>query len=182
MDYVDRFAEFLRAIWREEQFEFIKEGFVAGLALGLVLIFLVLLMLLFLRSRRRCAGVTIQSEYGELHVTVNAMREFVTRILCEFQEASMRSIYLRRSGGNLILTIVLDAVPDTDLVSLQDRVSRRVIAEAAEKIGTQGLLQRVNVTVRSYTAEQSKIVRQARKFGVTKPSGSISVPELPELQ
>ena len=166
-DFSADWLSFLGAI---KEMEFWEEGFITGLAVGLVPFFLLLLIMSVCRRRRRCRGVSIAGENGDLYVTINAIREFVTRILCEFSETSLRSVDLKEKRGMLILTIGADAIPGTDLVGLRERVSSRVLQEATAKLGTERVLKRVNVTIHSYTADHAKIARKTRKITALPPT------------
>lgn len=151
------------------------QGFIAALALVVLVMLVGCLVWVVLRNRRRCRGFTIPGENGDLYVTVNALREFVTRILCEYRQTSLRNVTLRKSRGGLALTIDADALPQTDLVALQRDVSKRVLAEASSKIGTEALLTQVNVTIHSYCAKESKIAKQSRRMAI--PEGAAEEPE-----
>ena len=143
--------------------EGVIQGFLGGVAVGFVLFLAAYLAWLLWRGRGTCRGVTIPGESGDLFVTILALREFVTRILYEFHEASLRNVSLARRGAGLVLTIEADALPDTDLVSLQDRIGKRVLEEAGDKVGMDKMLSRVNVTIHSYTANEAKIAKQKRR-------------------
>ena len=141
-----------------------NEGFVAGIALVLVL----LLLYVWVRHRREhpggSKGITVSGEQGDLFITLNAVEEFVTRILYEFDEAALEGLTLRQRHEELVLNIDISAVPEADLVPLRDALQGRIIRESQERIGLPGPI-RVNVAVRSLEADREKIARRSRKAG-----------------
>jgi len=158
-----------------------NEGFMTGLSAGLILVLLVCLLLAAMRGRRRCRGVTVAGENGSLFVTVNAVREFVARILCDFKETALHGVELRRRRGVLKLILDLEVLPDTAILPLAERLRERLISEAESKIGISSGLQ-VDLVVRSLSANEDKIAKQARRAAVpTKPAPPLSAtPSSPE--
>lgn len=155
----------------------VKEGFIAGLAIGFVLPMGILVLLKMNQfRRRRCREIVIQGRDGELHISVNAVREFVRRILAEFSEADLKSVSLRRRGARKIINVALNAVPGTDLVNLQATVATRVKTEAAKKLGLDEKLGKVNVWVYEYTADEKKIAKRTKKL---KPEATLNQPDAP---
>ncbi len=175
------------------------QGFVVAAALGALCVLTAVLVWALCRSGQRRGRVTIQtvdSELGSLYITVNAIREFVTRILCEFQEASLRNVSLRpgargfwarffslltfrKPDSRWVLTIEADALPTTDLVALQAKVSQRVLEEAGTKMGTN--FGRVDIVIHSYSAKQAKIDKQTRRAGAQPiPQQALPPDEPPE--
>ncbi len=144
------------------------EGFWAGLACGLVLLLILVLALVILRGRGRCRGVTLEGEAGSLVISLNALREFVTRILCEFGEASLHSVAMRESRGVLVLLLELEVLPELPVVQLVERVRQRIIRQAAEQLGIDKTV-RVDVTIRGLSAKERTIARQSRKAGLAAP-------------
>lgn len=153
--------------------ELFQEGFVTGLAAGLLLVLLVCLVLAIVRGRRRCRGVTIPGDDGSLFVTVNAVREFVARVLCDFSETALHGVELQRHGTDLTLILDLEVLPDTAVLPLAERLRAQLIEEAGTKIGIRTGL-RIDLVVRSLTARQDKIAKQTRR------AVSAKLPPLPE--
>jgi hypothetical protein len=153
----------------------VVEGFVAGLALGFVLpMGVIILWKLASYKRRRCREIVISGQDGDLHISVNAVREFVRRIITEFREAELKTVALRRRGARKIINVSLNVVPGTDLVGLQNTVAERIKSEAAKKLGLDRELGRVNVWVYEYSADEDKIAKRARKV---QPEAELPRPE-----
>jgi hypothetical protein len=153
----------------------VKEGFIAGLAIGFVLPVGILILIKLARYRkRRCREIVIQGQDGELHISVSAVREFVRRILAEFGEADLKSVSLRQRGPRKIINVSLNAVPGTDLVNLQASVAARIKTEAGKKLGLDENLGKVNIWVYEYTADERKIAKRTRKL---KSEAELNAPE-----
>ena len=142
-----------------------EDGFLAGIALALVAAALLWLAARPLRRRRACREVTVKGDKGDLIITATAIREFITRIILEFENAALRSVRLRQSRGGIVMWVEIAAVPDADLVPLRDMLQERIIQDAAAKLGL-GMPLRVNVQVKSMEADQQKISKRTRKAGI----------------
>ncbi len=150
-------------------------GFTLGFFVGAVFILLVVILLVLHRHtkvQRDC--VTVDSENGTLYITSNAVREFVERILGQYQAASLHGITLRQRSERLILRIDMDVLPDTQVVPMVDDIRAAIIGQASEKLGITMPI-RVDVSLRSLSAKEGKIVRQHRRSAVpvkrSKPAG-----------
>ncbi len=139
-----------------------QDGFVAGVALSLVAALLLLALVHRIRHRTACKSVTVKGEQGDLVVTLNAVREFVKRILHDFGDTSLQALRLRHARSGLVMTVEVAVVPDTELVPLRDMLQERIIKDAAAQLGLSMPL-RVNIQVRSLEADQAKIARKIRK-------------------
>lgn len=142
-------------------------GFTLGFFVGAVCILLIVILLVLHRHnkiRRDC--VTVDSDSGSLYITSNAVREFVERILGQYEAASLHGITLRQRSDSLNLRIDMDVLPDTQVVPMVDDIRAAIIGQAAEKLGIT-LPIRVDVSLRSLSAKEGKIVRQQRRSGVS---------------
>lgn len=146
----------------------LSDGFLIGITLGLIVVLVVMVIAAVLRRRHRCRGIALAGEFGNLLVTPVAMREFVTRVLSGFREASLQGVAIYEKRGMIILNVEIAVLPDTAIPSLAERIRGRLVAEAAEKMGLETGL-RVDVTVRSVQAREDKIARQHRKASPTRP-------------
>jgi len=173
-DLVQRIADWL------EGYDFL-DGVIAGAGLCLALSIVLYIAYLVVFRRKRCRGITMSSDAGDLVITIVAVREFVRSILHEFSEASMHGISLQERRGGLDLTIDLDVLPDVPVVPLVTRLREEVTKRAADQLGID-LPIRVHVAIRSLAANERKIARAARKAVHHAPPEHESKPmaELPE--
>lgn len=137
-------------------------GFVAGVACILVLVLIWACIRLRLARRERCKGITITGERGDMFITLNAIREFVKRILSEFGETSLEGIKLRQRGNTLVLVVEVVVRPDVELVPLRDTMQNRIVEEAEKRLGIDRPFQ-VNVTVKSVEATEKQVGNKHRR-------------------
>ena len=147
-----------------EQADFFMYGVAIGLEIALAAILLLGLIVLFIRRKKRYRGITMTAEDGNLFISVNAIREFVERLLNEFSEASLNGVRLKEKKRKLILSAELDTLPDTQIQELAQELRARIISEAKSRLGIDQPLS-VDITVRSLSASEKKIARRARRSG-----------------
>ena len=130
----------------------------------MVLLYFLIVLLLWalvkvrLARHQRCKWISIEGERGDMFITINAIREFVKRILSDFEETSLEGIKLRQRGNSLIMNIEIAVLPDIDLVPLRDALQSRISEESLNRLGiTQNL--RVNIIVKSVAASEKKAGR-----------------------
>jgi hypothetical protein len=128
--------------------------FLGGIG-GMLVVLLVVLFILLVRRRRRSRGIWIRGDNGSLYVTPNAIREFVARVMQEFNEAALHAVWLRQGRDRYTMHIAIQVSPDTEVIALVEDIRRRIIQQASRKIGLEKAL-RVNVTVRSFSPPEKK--------------------------
>lgn len=144
-----------------------KEGLTRGVFLVLyvllAVVILAVLMWAFRRGRRKCREIVVLGEKGDLTVTVHAVRQFLTRVLCEFREVSLRSVVIRERRSGLTLTLEVEAVANAVPISLREQIQDRVIQEVGSKLGITDRLRKVNVRIPDWDASQEKISKVRQK-------------------
>lgn len=125
-----------------------QDGFFAGLAFLLVLFLLLLLIQRMACRSRNAGGIRIGGQQGDLFITTNAVREFVARILKDFDGLKLRSLKLRTRGRHVRLTLEVGVLSDSGLPALRDAVQARVISEAENRLGLEEP-PRVDLRIRS---------------------------------
>lgn len=130
-------------------------SFFLGLCTGMLLVLLIVLLVLCIRRRRRSRGIAVSGANGDLYVTSGAVREFVARVLDEFNEAGLCAVALRKRRDGYLMRIALQVSPDTEVIRLVEDIRRRIIRQAADKMGLDKPL-KVNVVVRSFSQPDKK--------------------------
>ncbi len=138
------------------------QGFFFGMILVLVVSLLVRLLWPLVTGRRKFKGVVVAGSAGNLYITINAIRQFIHRILTEFEEVSLSSVTVRETRGQIVFSIDLEVVPDVDLVPLRDQIQGRVMEDAEKRLGL-GLPIKVNLDIRSIQANARRLSRTERK-------------------
>ena len=138
-------------------------GVVFGIVLWiLVYLLLGLIKLLFFR-RKKTRSISIAGESGDLVITINAVEEFVRRILTDFHDASLGSLDIRESKGTLVFNVNVQVIPDAELIPLREAVQQRIAEDARQRLGIENPL-RINLTIHSMEADGKKIEKADRKL------------------
>jgi hypothetical protein len=146
----------LRSCWGT-----IDQGVLIGVLVGAVLPLCFYLVLgLILRRRRRCRGVRIPGEGGVLFVSVAAVREFVRRLVHEFDDAAFHALELERRGPGYVFNVSIDVAPAADMVALRTQINEHLREEAARRMGLVGTVLEVNVVIHRLLANERKWRRQ----------------------
>ena len=136
-----------------------SEAFESGLITGIAVVLLFLLLYLLVKRRlhgpEKKKGVTISGENGDMFITLNAIREFIKRILSGFSDLRLEQVKLRQKSSSLHLIINLSATPDADLVPLRDAVQEQIVTEGANRLGLDMPL-KVDISIRSLEASKRK--------------------------
>ncbi len=144
----------------------VSPDYVHGILLGAALIILLLILIRLLRrvffGKRKLKGVTVPGSAGNLFVTMHAIRQFIQRILYEFDEVSLSSVTVTQRRGEILFAIDLEVTPDVELVPLRDQIQQRVIEDAERRLGL-GLPVKVNLDIRSIQANSRKLSRAEKK-------------------
>jgi len=120
-------------------------------------------VLLVLYRRRRCRGIRVAGEGGDLIISAVAMREFMQRLVAEFNELELLGVKLRRHHGLNDIAVRVNAVPGSNLKAVKDALKERIRAEASEKLGLDDLLGDIHIDVQRLSADERAIARKARK-------------------
>ncbi|MDT8389348.1 MAG: hypothetical protein RRC34_02450 [Lentisphaeria bacterium] len=126
-----------------------QDGFFAGIALFLVLFLLLVLIKRVALRKRGTVGIAVGGGMGELFITTSAVREFVARLLGEFDAVHLRAFKLVTRGKKVTLTLEISVAARTGLPPLRDAIQERVITEMEEKLGLSAP-PKVNLKIRSF--------------------------------
>lgn len=155
---LDRVAEWIGiAEWEDY-----GQGFFFGFAVLLLLLVLIWLFKPLFSRKRKFKGVMVAGSVGNLYITINAIRQFIHRILTEFEEAALSSVSVREIRGQIVFSVELEVVPDVDLVPLRDRIQQRIVDDAENRLGI-GMPIKVNLDIRSIEANAKRPSRSERK-------------------
>lgn len=158
--------------------EAVREGFLCGLGIGLVITLGVVLVILLCSARRRhCRMIVIPGDGGDLIVSAQAVREFLQRIVAEFRDLELLGVQLYRRRQATDITVRLDAVPGANVRELRDALKDTIRAETAAKLGFGDVLGSIHIEVLRYSANERRIARKAGKaLGTAAAAPSVPVP------
>lgn len=159
MGSLDRLKDQLRGYWEsigDYWATGIDDGFLSGFSVGALLLLLIYLLVILRRQRNRCRGVRIDGEGGTLFISVVAVREFVRRLVQEFPGVSFHSLELNRRKQGYGFEVSLDVAPDTDMPALQGLLNQRLRSETGRRLGLEGQVAVVDVTIHRLLADGKK--------------------------
>mgnify|MGYP000314761086 CR=1 FL=1 len=136
-----------------------ESGFVTGMTVVLVLLLLYVMVKRRFRGPEKNKGITVSGENGDLFITLNAIREFIKRIISGFSELHLEQVKLRQKSNSLHLVINLSATPDADLIPLRDAVQNQIVTEGSNRLGLDMPL-KVDISIRSLEANKRRISKK----------------------
>lgn len=131
-----------------------EDGFFVAAALFLTIFLVLLLVKRLVSEKHGAAGIRVEGSKGNLFVTVNAVREFVARILQDFEGLRLKGLKLHTSGKKVTIVLEVGVVSANGLPALRDAVQARVIEEAQGKLGLERS-PKVDLKIRSLKLEHS---------------------------
>ncbi len=126
-------------------------AFVYGFILALLLVLLVLVWSL-IRQHRKERAISVSTENGDLLVSINAVKEFVSRIVREYSETSLRQVRIKTARDGIHFRLTLAVVAGTEIVPLVDKIRRQIQQKAERELGIEEGV-RVNVVVKSLSSK-----------------------------
>ncbi len=153
MPCYERCAEALRMPQWLGVGEDFQDGFFAGMAVLACLVLLVALVIRLLVGGRRPAGIEIRNPHGDMLITTAAVREFVTRVIHEFEGVRLRNLRLRTVGKVVELTMEIGVDTGSALPALRDAIQSRVASSTQDKLGLDQP-PKIRLVVRSLRGEQ----------------------------
>ncbi len=121
-----------------------QAGFVAGIVLFLLI---VLLIWLVVSSRTKCEAIIVKEEGGLFVLSTAALKTFLKRIVLEFSKAELKDVRIRKKQNGIMLTLLLQVFPDTDVISLRSRLRERIMDDAAKKLGVADKIQGIDIKI-----------------------------------
>jgi len=123
---------------------FFQAGFVTGIVLFLLI---VLLIWLIVASRTKCEAIQVKEEGGLFVLSTAALKTFLKRIVLEFSKAELKDVCIRKKQNGIMLTLLLQVYPDTDVITLRSRLRERILDDAAKKLGVADQIQGIDIKI-----------------------------------
>lgn len=143
-----------------ERFEFYDQNleFFYGLAVAVVLLFLARIVG-WLFTTKKCPGVKIEGENGNLFVTTAAIEDFIIRTLADVDDMLIDKVRLIKKGSKYSVVITLRVSGDSNVSELRPIIEDRVLKKTEEKIGIDSISE-VNITLKNFSAKESQITKR----------------------
>ena len=123
---------------------FFQAGFVTGAVLLLLIVFIVWLII---SRRTKLEAINVKEEGGLFVLSTAALKTFLKRIVLEFSKAELKDVRIRKKQGGVMLTLLLQVYPDTDVITLRSRLRERILADAAKKLGIADQIQGIDIKI-----------------------------------
>ncbi len=121
-----------------------QAGFISGLALFLLA---VLLVWLIVYKRTKLEAIQVKEEAGLFILSTAALKTFLKRIVLEFSKAELKDVRIRKKQGGIMMTLLLQVYPDTDVITLRSRLRERILDDAAKKLGVADQIHGIDIKI-----------------------------------
>lgn len=121
-----------------------QAGFISGLVLILLVVFLIWLVV---SSRTKLEAINVKEEGGLFVLSTAALKTFLKRIVLEFSKAELKEVRIRKKQSGIMLTLLLQVFPDTDVITLRSRLRERILSDAAKKLGVADQIQGIDIKI-----------------------------------
>ncbi|MCH2208681.1 MAG: alkaline shock response membrane anchor protein AmaP [Lentisphaerales bacterium] len=145
-----------------QQFEFYDRelDFFYGLAVAVVVLLLARILGWMLASKK-CQGVNIAGENGNLFVTTSAIEDFIIRSLADVEDMLIDKVRLVKKGARYAVVITLRVSGESNVSELRPVIEKRVLEKTQEKIGIDSITE-VNILLKNFSAKESQINKRHR--------------------
>jgi len=142
------------------QFEFYRQDHEFFYGLAAAALFLILVRFIgWAFFARKCQGVYIPGENGQLFITTHALEDFVIRTLAEQEEMVIDRVKLKKKSREFSVIINIRVSGDTNVQELRPVIEDRVISQVKCRLGIDNL-NTVNIIVKNFSAKDSQINRR----------------------
>ena len=140
-----------------ERFSFydVRDEFLYGVVLAVVLIYLIRILIWLLTSRK-CLGINLIGERGNLFITSGAIEDFIIRTLADREEMVIDKVKLSRKGSSYLVSIIMRVSAETNLNELRPVIEERVLEHITSRMGIDSIKE-VNMFLKNFSAKERQI-------------------------
>ena len=140
-----------------EGFEFYnaEHEFLYGI-LAAALLFLLFRLLFWLLKAKKCPGVNLEGDKGNLFITAGAIEDFVIRTLADRDEMVIDKVRLNQKGNTFSVDIFMRVSGDTNVTELRPVIEERILQHVDSRIGISAL-KSVNIVLKNFSAKERQI-------------------------
>ena len=163
-----------------QQFEFYDQelDFFYGLAVAVIALLLARI-LGWMFTSKKCQGVDISGENGNLFVTTSAIEDFIIRSLADVDDMLIDKVRLVRKGARYAVIITLRVSGESNVSELRPIIEKRVLEKTQEKIGIDSIAE-VNILLKNFSAKESQINKR-HKLAMKEAPKKEGTPSQPNL-
>ena len=145
----------MREILQKLEFYKPEHEFIYGFVLAVLLIFLIKIFIWSI-SGKKCTGISLDGEKGELFITSTAVEDFVIRTLADKDEMVIDRVKLSHKGQNYSVTIYIRVAADANISELRPSIEERVLSQTASRLGVDSI-NTVNILLKNFSAKEKQI-------------------------
>ncbi|MCM8538810.1 MAG: alkaline shock response membrane anchor protein AmaP [Lentisphaeraceae bacterium] len=148
----------MREILQKFEFYNPEHEFFYGLVVAVLLIFLFKIFIWSL-SNKKCPGISLNGENGELFITSTAIEDFVIRTLADKDEMVIDRVKLSRKGQNYSVSIFIRVAADANVNEMRPSIEERVLRQTVSRLGVDSI-KTVNILLKNFSAKEKQISKR----------------------
>ena len=152
--------------------------FFYGLAVAVIAL-LVARVLGWMFTSKKCQGVNIVGDNGNLFVTTSAIEDFIIRSLADVDDMLIDKVRLVKKGARYAVVITLRVSGESNVSELRPIIEQRVLDKTQERIGIDSITE-VNIMLKNFSAKESQINKR-HKLAMKEVSKKEETPSQPKL-
>jgi len=129
--------------------------FIYGAVLAVLLIILLKLFLWAVKGKK-CTGITLNGEHGELFISATAVEDFVIRTLADKDEMVIDRVKLSKKSQNYTVTLTIRVAADANVSEVRPAIEKRILNQTVNRLGVDSI-KTVNIYVKNFSAKERQI-------------------------
>ena len=140
-----------------QKFEFYNPDheFIYGVVLA-ALLFILIKIFLWSIKNKKCPGILLQGENGDLFITSGAIEDFVIRSLADKDEMVIDRVKLNKKGTEYSVGIYIRVAADANVSEMRPQIEERVLTQTVSRLGVDSI-KTVNIMLKNFSAKESQI-------------------------
>lgn len=155
-NFTDQAIEFLKSLSTET----INRDFLAGVllvtAIAVLYIIIRILLKVLFRGKKRCHGINISSDGGQLYITTNAIADLIKSMKSTFVHIDINRVDLTRRNGNYVISLLISFdMNGGELTNQVSQLREKIIADLKSVFGIENVSQ-INVKLKKTSRPNTK--------------------------
>ena len=140
-----------------QKFEFYNPNheFIYGLVLA-VLLYIILKLFFWSLKSKKCPGITLEGDHGELFISYTAIEDFVIRSLADKEEMVIDKVKLDKKGSEFSVSIHIRVSADANVSEMRPGIEERILTQTVSRLGVDNI-KTVNIILKNFSAKEKQI-------------------------
>jgi len=140
-----------------QKFEFYNPDheFIYGIVLA-ALLFVLIKFFLWSIKNKKCAGILLEGDNGDLFITAGAVEDFVIRSLADKEEMVIDRVKLSKKGQEYSVGIFIRVAADANVSDMRPEIEDRVLTQTVSRLGVDSI-KTVNIMLKNFSAKEKQI-------------------------